>query len=281
MNNILKSTATETAGNDVNIHPTAIVHPKARLGLNVQIGPYCVIGADVALGDRVRLVSHVVIDGLTTVGEDSVVYPFASLGLPPQDLKYRGEASTLKIGARNRIREHVTMNPGTLGGGMVTEVGNDGLFMVGGHVAHDCRLGDNIIMANNATLAGHVVLGDYVVVGGNSAIHQFVRVGPHAMVGGMTGVEQDVIPFGLVIGDRAWLNGLNLVGMERRGFTRDDIQAMRNAYRMMFGPDGTLAERLEEVSRAFSHSPIVRQVIEFARAKSSRGLCQPRAQNGQ
>jgi len=281
MNNPLKSNATETAGNVVTIHPTAIVHPRARLGEGVQVGPYCVIGADVVLGDRVRLISHVVVDGITILGEETVVFPFASLGLAPQDLKYRGEASTLRIGARNRIREQVTMNPGTEGGGMVTEVGNDGLFMVGAHVAHDCRLGDHVIMANNATLAGHVGLGDYVVVGGNSAIHQFVRVGPHAMVGGMTGVEQDVIPFGLVIGDRAWLNGLNLVGMERRGFPRDDIQAMRNAYRMMFGADGTLAERIEEVSRTYSDSPIVRQVIEFARAKSGRGLCQPRAQNGQ
>jgi UDP-N-acetylglucosamine acyltransferase len=280
MSNSLKSTSTESAGNAVTIHPTAIVHPKASLGEGVVIGPYCVVGPDVVLEDRVQLMSHVVIDGMTSLGEDSIVFPFASLGLAPQDLKYRGEPSTLKIGARSRIREQVTMNPGTEGGGMVTEVGSDGLYMVGAHVAHDCRLGDHVIMANNATLAGHVSLGDYVVIGGNSAVHQFVRIGPHAMVGGMTGVEHDVIPFGLVMGDRAWLNGLNLVGMERRGFARDEVQAMRTAYRMMFGPEGTLAERIEEVARAFAAYPIVIQVVEFARAKSSRGLCQPRTQNG-
>jgi UDP-N-acetylglucosamine acyltransferase len=262
------------------IHPTAIVHLKAELGDDVEIGPYCVIGPDVVLRNRVRLLSHVVIDGRTTVGDDTIVFPFASLGLPPQDLKYRGEPSTLEIGARNRIRENVTMNPGTEGGGMVTRVGDDGLFMVGAHIAHDCLIGDNVIMANNATLGGHVALGDYVVIGGVSAVHQFVRVGPHAMVGGMSGVEQDVIPFGLVLGDRARLTGLNLVGMERRGFARDDIQGVRSAYRMLFGPDGTLAERLDETARVFASNPYVTQIIAFARAKSSRGLCQPRAQNG-
>ena len=264
----------------VTVHPTAIVHPKAILGAGVDVGPYCVVGPDVVLGDRVRLISHVVVDGRTTIGVDSVVFPFASLGHAPQDLKYGGEPSTLEIGARSRIREQVTMNPGTEGGGMVTRVGDDGLFMVGCHVAHDCILGDHIFMAINATLAGHVVMGDFAVLGGLSAVHQFVRIGPHAMVGGMTGVEQDVIPFGLVMGDRARLTGLNLVGMERRGFSREDIHGVRSAYRMMFGPDGTLAERIEEVAQVFSANQYVRQIIAFARAKSSRGLCQPRAQNG-
>ena len=280
MSSVLTPALTKSPKAAVTVHPTAIVHPKAVLREGVEIGPYCVIGPDVVLGDRVRLISHVVIDGRTTIGVDSTVYPFASLGQAPQDLKYKGEPSTLEIGARSRIREHVTMNPGTEGGGMVTRVGDDGLFMVGAHIAHDCILGDHIIMANNATLAGHVVLGDFAVVGGLSAIHQFVRIGPHAMVGGMTGVEQDVIPFGLVMGDRARLTGLNLVGMERRGFPREDIQGVRSAYRMLFGPDGTLAERIEEVARVFSANQYVRQIIEFARAKSSRGLCQPRAQNG-
>jgi UDP-N-acetylglucosamine acyltransferase len=270
---------TKSSNIAVTVHPTAIVHPNAVLGQGVEIGPYCVIGSDVVLHDRVRLISHVVVDGRTTIGVDSVVFSFASLGQAPQDLKYAGEPSTLEIGARSRIREQVTMNPGTAGGGMVTRVGNDGLFMVGAHVAHDCILGDHIIMANNATLAGHVTLGDFAVIGGLSAVHQFVRIGPHAMVGGMTGVEQDVIPFGLVMGDRARLTGLNLVGMERRGFPREDIQGVRSAYRMLFGPDGTLAERIEEVAQVFSANQYVRQIIEFARAKSSRGLCQPRAQN--
>lgn len=276
----MSSALTPASKTAVTIHPTAIVHPKAVLGAGVEIGPYCVIGPDVVLGDRVHLISHVAVDGRTTIGAESTVYPFASLGQAPQDLKYKGEPSTLEIGVRSRIREQVTMNPGTEGGGMVTKVGDDGLFMVGAHVAHDCILGDHIIMANNATLAGHVVLGDFAVIGGLSAVHQFVRIGPHAMVGGMTGVEQDVIPFGLVMGDRARLTGLNLVGMERRGFAREDIHGVRSAYRMMFGPDGTLAERIEEVAQVFSANQYVRQIIEFARAKSSRGLCQPRAQNG-
>ena len=263
----------------VTIHPTAIVHPDAVLGQGVTIGPFCVIGADVELGDRVQLSSHVVVDGRTTLGADSVVFPFASLGQPPQDLKYKGEPSRLEIGARNRIREQVTMNIGTEGGGMVTRVGDDGLFMVGAHVAHDCILGDHVIMVNNATLGGHVVLGDFAIIGGISAVHQFVRIGAHAMVGGMTGVEQDVIPFGTVTGDRARLSGLNLIGMERRGVAKDDIHGVRNAYRMMFGPDGTLAERIEEVSRVFADNQYVRQIVDFARAKSSRGLCQPRNVN--
>jgi UDP-N-acetylglucosamine acyltransferase len=263
----------------VAVHPTAIVHPKAALGEGVAIGPYCVVGAEVALGDRVQLLSHVVVDGRTTIGADSIVFPFASLGQAPQDLKYKGEPSTLEIGARSRIREQVTMNIGTAGGGMVTRVGDDGLFMVGAHVAHDCILGNHVILANNATLGGHVQLGDFAVIGGVSAVHQFVRIGAHAMVGGMTGVEQDIIPFGTVTGDRARLTGLNLIGMERRGFSREDIQGVRAAYRVMFGPTGTLAERIEATAQAFSANPYVRQIVEFARAKSSRGLCQPRAQN--
>jgi UDP-N-acetylglucosamine acyltransferase len=281
MHDALKPSASRLDLAGVAIHPSSVVHPGATLGPGVEIGPFCTVGADAILKDRVRLISHVTIDGLTTIGEDTIVFPFASLGLPPQDLKYKGEPSTLEIGARNRIREQVTMNTGTAGGGMVTRVGDDGLFMVGAHVAHDCILGDRVIMANNATLAGHVVMGDHAFIGGNSAVHQFVRIGPHAMVGGMTGVEQDVIPFGLVTGDRAKLTGLNLVGMERRGFPREDIQEVRSAYRMMFGPDGTLAERIEEVARVFSGNAQVQQIIAFARAKSGRGLCQPRPTNGQ
>lgn len=280
MNNVLKPSASEAGPPEVSIHPTALVDRRAELGAGVQIGPYCTVGPDVVLGDRVRLVSHVVIDGRTSIGDDTIVFPFASLGLPPQDLKYKGEPSKLAIGARNRIRENVTMNPGTEGGGMVTRVGDDCLFMVGSHVAHDCIVGDHVIFANNGTLGGHVVMGDYSFVGGNSAVHQFVRIGAHAWIGGMTGVERDVIPFGQAMGDRARLTGLNLVGLERRGFSRDDIQHMRTAYRMMFGPEGTLAERVDEVAEVFAANPYIMQIVEFIRAKSSRGLCQPRAQNG-
>jgi UDP-N-acetylglucosamine acyltransferase len=194
------------------IHSTAIVSSKATIGKDVQIGPFCVIGADVVLGDGVVLRSHVVVEGRTRVGPGTEIFPFASIGHCPQDLKYAGEPSELVIGANNTIREYVTMNPGTTGGGMVTTVGDGGLFMVGVHVAHDCRIGDRVIMANNATLAGHVIIEDDAIIGGLAAVHQYVRIGRRAMVGGMSGVEHDVIPFGLVMGDRATLNGLNVIG---------------------------------------------------------------------
>ncbi|WP_372396676.1 acyl-ACP--UDP-N-acetylglucosamine O-acyltransferase [Azospirillum sp. HJ39] len=260
----------------VTIHPSAIVDPAAKLGEGVGIGPFCVVGPDVTLGDGVRLVSHVAVDGRTSIGADTVIYPFASIGHRPQDLKFHGEPSELVIGARNQIREHVTMNPGTEGGGMITRVGDDGLFMMGSHVAHDCIVGDHVIMANNATLGGHVTLGDYVIIGGLSAVRQFVRIGSHAMIGGMSGVENDVIPFGLVMGDRARLAGLNLVGLERRGFKKDDIHALRAAYRMLFGPEGTFAERVEEVGRDFGERALISDVLTFIRAKEARSLCQPR-----
>ncbi len=262
------------------VHPSAVVNPAARLGEGVEIGPFCCVGGEVELAAGVRLVSHVVIEGRTRVGAGTVIYPFAVLGTPPQDLKYRGEASELVIGRNNRIREHVTMNPGTAGGGMITTVGDEGLFMVGAHVAHDCRLGDHVILANNATLAGHVVVGDYAILGGLSAVHQFVRIGPHAMIGGMSGVENDVIPYGLVMGERARLSGLNLVGLERRGYSREDIQALRAAYRVLFGSGGTLAGRIEEVANLFQDHQVVGDIVAFLRAKSSRAVCQPRAENG-
>jgi UDP-N-acetylglucosamine acyltransferase len=257
------------------IHPTAIVDPKAQLGAGVIIGPYCTVGASVRLGDHVRLVSHVVIDGRTTIGANTTVYPFASLGLPPQDLKYHGEPSTLDIGTHNQIREYVTMNPGTEGGGMVTRVGDQCLFMVGAHVAHDCLLGSHVILANSATLAGHVTVGDYAIVGGLSAVHQFVRIGAHAMIGGMSGVDNDVIPFGTVKGERAALAGLNIIGLERRGFDRDEIKALRSAYRLLFANEGTMAERLEEVANLYGQQELVASVVDFIRARSSRPLCQP------
>ncbi|KAA0682544.1 acyl-ACP--UDP-N-acetylglucosamine O-acyltransferase [Azospirillum brasilense] len=258
----------------VSIHPTAVVDPAATLGEDVSIGPFCVVGPDVQLGDRVRLTSHVVVEGRTRIGEDSVIYPFASIGHRPQDLKFKGEPSELIIGRNNQIREHVTMSPGTEGGGMVTRIGDNGLFMVGVHVAHDCVVGNNAVLANNATLAGHVELGDFVTIGGLSAVRQFVRIGSHAMIGGMSGVEKDVIPYGLVMGDRARLAGLNLVGLERRGFQKDEIHALRAAYRLLFGNEGTFAERMEEVGRDMGQQTLVADVLTFARA--SRSLCQPR-----
>jgi UDP-N-acetylglucosamine acyltransferase len=259
-----------------NIHPTAVVDSKAEIAESAVIGPFCVVGPDVRLGESVELVSHVAVAGRTTIGDGTRIFPFASIGHPPQDLKYKGEPSTLEVGKNNQIREHVTMNPGTEGGGMVTRVGDNCLFMASAHVAHDCILGDHVIMANNATLAGHVMVGEYAFLGGLSAVHQFVRIGKHAMIGGMSGVEADVIPFGMVIGNRAYLNGLNIVGLKRRGFSRDDIHTLRNAYRLMFAPEGTLQERLSDVEEQFQSNPVVMEILAFIRAESSRSLVTPK-----
>ena len=263
----------------VDIHATAVVDSKAQLGEGVVIGPYCVVGPDVKLGDRVHLFSHVVVDGRTTIGEGTVIYPFASIGTRPQDLKFHGEHSTLEIGANNQIREHVTMNPGTEGGGMLTKVGDNGLYMVGVHIAHDCVVGNNVVMANNATLAGHVQIGDFAVIGGLAAVHQFVRIGAHAMIGGMSGVESDVIPYGMVMGERAHLAGLNIVGLERRGFKREDIHSLRSAYRMLFAAEGTMAERLEDVATQYKEQQLVDGMLAFIRSRTSRALCQPKQEH--
>jgi len=262
------------------IHPTAIVAPGARLADDVVVGPYCVVGEDVVLDSGVTLKSHVVIDGRTTIGERTRVFPFASIGFETQDLKYAGEPSSLEIGRDNTIREHVTMNPGTTGGGMVTRIGDHCLFMVGAHVAHDCQIGDHVILVNNATLGGHVVVEEYAILGGLSAVHQFVRIGRHAMIGGMSGVERDVIPYGQVMGDRARLNGLNIIGMQRRGFSRDDIQGLRSAYNYLFGDAGTLSERVDEVAKRFGGIRPVDDIVAFIRSDSSRAICQPKGPNG-
>lgn len=262
------------------IHPTAIVSSGASVAEDVEIGPYCIVGERVRLAAGVRLQAHVVVDGRTEIGEGTRVFPFACIGLEPQDLKYRGEASSLVIGRNNTIREYVTMNPGTAGGGMVTRVGSNGLFMVGAHIAHDCQIGDHVVMANNATLAGHVTIGDYAVLGGLCAVHQFVRIGRHAMIGGMSGVERDVIPYGQVMGDRARLCGLNIIGMQRRGFSRDDIQGLRAAYQFLFSEGGTFSDRVSDAAERFGGIGPVDDIIDFIRADSSRAICQPKGANG-
>ncbi len=262
-----------------NIHTTAIVEPGASIDADVAIGPYCHVGAEVTLAAGVRLVSHVVIAGRTKIGENTRVYPFASIGHQPQDLKYKGEPSSLVIGRNNVIREHVTMNPGTEGGGMVTTVGDNCLFMVGCHVAHDCRIGNYVIMANNATLGGHVEIGEYAILGGLSAVHQFVRIGRYAMIGGMSGVEQDVIPYGSVMGDRAKLSGLNIIGLKRQGFSRENIHALRTAYRLLFAQEGAITERLDDVIEMFDSNEPVMEIVTFMRAESARGVCQPKSGN--
>jgi UDP-N-acetylglucosamine acyltransferase len=262
----------------VTIHPTAVIEDGAQLAANVVVGPYCTVGPSVILGEGVELVSHVVLAGRTTVGSGTRIWPFASIGHQPQDMKFRGEASWLEIGANCTIREHVTMNPGTKGGGLHTRVGANGVFMMGCHVGHDCQIGDNVIMANNATLAGHVEIGEFAILGGLSAVHQFVRIGSHAIVGGMSGVDRDVIPYGSVIGNRAELGGLNLIGLKRRGFDRDTIHALRGAYRIIFHSDigRTLAERAALASAEYAEYAPVKRLADFILSDTSRSLCMPR-----
>jgi UDP-N-acetylglucosamine acyltransferase len=261
------------------IHPTAIIDSAAKIGANVSIGPYSVVGPDATLDDGVTLLSHVVVTGRTSVGANTRIFPYASIGHQPQDQKYKGEQSSLEIGCNNVIREYVTMNPGTKGGGMVTHIGNNCLFMVGAHVAHDCRIGDHVILVNNATLAGHVNIEEWGIIGGLSAVHQFVRIGKHAMVGGMTGVSNDVIPYGSVMGNRARLSGLNIVGLKRRNFSRDDIHNLRKAYRLIFAEEGTMTERLADVAELFSDNEPVMDIVNFIKSDSSRSICQPKMED--
>ena len=257
------------------IHATALIEPGAELADDVVVGPFCVVGSRVRLSPGVRLESHVVVTGRTTIGDACQVFPFACLGHRPQDLKWSGEETELVVGARNQIREHVTMHPGTAGGGGVTRIGDGGLFMAAIHVAHDCQIGDGVIMANNATLGGHVTIGDHSVLGGVCAIHQYVRIGRQAMIGGLAGVEHDVIPYGTVLGNRARLVGLNMVGMKRRGASREEVHEVRSAYRLLFQGEGAFADRVEAARRRFAHQPRVMEIIAFIDGAGSRALCLP------
>jgi UDP-N-acetylglucosamine acyltransferase len=257
------------------IHKTAIVESGARIGDDVDIGPYCIVGPKVELKERVRLVAHVVLDGRTTIGAGTIVYPFASLGQPPQAFAYHGEDTTLVIGENNLIREYVTMNPGTADGRGITSVGSNCMFMANSHVAHDCDLGDNIVFANCATVGGHVEIGDYAWFGGMAGAHQFTRIGKHAFVGGLAGLRGDLIPFGSVIGNHAHLAGLNLVGLKRRGFSREVIHDLRNAYRLLFAEEGTFQERLDDVAELFAKSSEVMAIVDFIRSGGQRPLCMP------
>lgn len=257
------------------IHPTAIIDGKARLGEDIVIGPYCVIGPDVQLGDRCRLHSHVVLDGHTMIGEDCEIFSFAALGHAPQHLKYAGEPTRLIIGNRNIIREHVTMHTGTQMGHFQTVIGDDGLFLAGSHVAHDCIVGNHVIMANGVGIAGHVELGDHVYMGGYSAVHQFVRIGKHAVIGGVTAVVEDVIPYGSVTGERGRLHGLNIVGLKRRGFSRQDISQLRSLYKFLFEGEGQFADRLAEAGRQGLSGPPA-DILEFLGEQANRPLCLPK-----
>ena len=261
---------------ETRIHPMAVVSPGARLGTGVTVGPFCTVGGDVELGNGVTLISHVAVAGRTTVGARTRIFPFASIGHEPQDLKYRGEASRLEIGDDCLIREGVTMNPGTESGGLLTRVGSHSVFLANSHVAHDCHVGEHVIFSNNVMLAGHCRVADYVIMGGGAAVHQFVRIGRNAFVGGMAGVEHDVIPYGMALGNRAYLAGLNVVGLKRRGFGREQIHELRRAYRALFAPEGTLKERVADVAETFSGQAEVNEILDFIREGGDRAVCVPR-----
>ncbi len=257
-----------------NIHPTAIVAPGARIAPDASVGPWCSVGADVELQSGARLISHVAIDGHTVIGPEVLVYPFCTIGLPPQDLKYKGEPTETLIGARTQIREHCTIHRGTVTGTGVTRVGADCLLMAVVHVAHDCALGDGVIVANNVVMGGHVTIGDNAVIGGASALHQFVRIGRGAMVGGVSGVEADVVPFATVLGNRAYLSGLNLIGLKRRGVDRAGLHRLRTVFRTLFIGDGSgevFSDRVARM-RAQAEDPLVLELLDFIEAPSRRGL---------
>ena len=258
------------------VHASACVEPGAQIGVGAYIGPFCHVGPEVTLGDGVRLASHVSVAGVTTVGARTRVFPFAAIGHEPQDLKYRGERVTLTIGEDCLIREGVTMNPGTAGGGHATVVGSHSVFLANAHVAHDCRIGDNVILSNNVMLAGHCQVGDFAIISGGAAAHQFVRIGAHAFIGGLAGVENDVIPFGIALGNRAALAGLNVVGLKRRGFSHEALHDLRRAYKQLFGAKGTLKERIEDVAAAYPDQEAVQQIVAFLREGGERAVCTPR-----
>jgi UDP-N-acetylglucosamine acyltransferase len=260
------------------IHPSAEVDKDAEIGNGVEIGPFCVIGPNVKIGDNSVLHSHVSIAGHTTLGSGNEIFPYASLGHIPQDLKFDNEKSFLEIGDGNRIRENVTINLGTKGGGGITRVGNNGLFMVGAHVAHDCIVGDNIVMANNAALGGHVEVENNVIFGGFSAIHQFSKAGKFSFIGAGAMVTGNVIPFATVMGDRACLSGLNLVGLKRANFKREDIHSLRGAYKVLFSSSDVdlLEERVQQAEDQFGGTPLVKDLLIFIKSIDKRGLCLPR-----
>lgn len=261
-----------------NIHETAVIEKGAKIAKSAQIGPFCVVSKDAIIKDKVELVSHVSVLGKTTIGEGTRVFPFATLGGGSQHLSHMdNKDAKLIIGKNNVIREHVTMHLGTpLTDENITTVGDNGLFMVNSHVAHDCVVGNNVIMTNNAVIAGHVHLEDGCILGGNSAVHQFCRIGTKAMVGGMTGVERDVIPFGMVVGDRAKLAGLNVIGLKRSGVDKTGLGMIRKAYNLLFKSDLTMCEAVEKVEREFGDNEHIKQILEFIKKDSTRKFCSAR-----
>jgi len=257
------------------IHTSAVIDKSAKINKNVKVGPFCYVGPDVELGENVELISNVHIEGNTKIGNNTKIYPFASIGTQPQDLKYKMEKNSLEIGEKNIIREYVTINPGTEGGGSKTIVGNNCLFMISSHVAHDCKIGNDVIIANNVPLGGHVTIEDSVVIGGNSAVQQFTRIGRLAMIGGMTGVLKDVIPFGLSIGNRNYLQGLNLIGLRRKKYENTKIMDLDKAYKEIF-TSKNLYENLNKINGDFKDNELVNEVIKFIEKDKKRPICTPK-----
>ena len=256
------------------IHKTAIVDPKAKISSSVNVGPYSIIGPNVEIGEDTDINSHVSIAGHTKIGKNNKIYPFASIGNDPQDLKFKGEISSLEIGDNNKIREYVSINPGTDGGSGVTKIGNNCLFMVSSHVAHDCNIGNNIVVVNNVAIGGHVHIEDNAIIGGNSAVHQFIRIGKFAMIGGMCAVIRDVIPYGLVHGNRSILQGINLIGFRINNISNQDITLLSNAYKELFKSEN-LSENLKNLSDDFKKNNLVMEILEFLQKDKKRPICTP------
>jgi UDP-N-acetylglucosamine acyltransferase len=256
------------------IHSSSVIDQKAKISKNVKIGPFCYVGPDVELSEEVELISNVHIEGNTKIGKGTKIFPFASIGTQPQDLKFKNETNSLDIGEHNTIREYVTINPGTEGGGSKTLVGNNCLFMISSHIAHDCKIGNRVIIANNVPLGGHVIIEDSVVIGGNSAVQQFTRIGKMAMIGGMTGVLHDVIPYGLSTGNRNSLQGLNLIGLRRAKFENKDILGLSEAYKEIFATKN-INENISKLNGSFQKNPLVKNVIEFITKDKKRSICTP------
>ena len=256
------------------IHNSSVIDKKAKISKNVKIGPFCVVGPNVELSENVELISNIHIDGNTKIGKGTRIFPFACIGTQPQDLKFKGEKNYLLIGENNLIREYVTINPGTEGGGSVTKIGNNCLFMISSHIAHDCNIGNNVIIANNVPLGGHVTIEDSVVIGGNSAVQQFTRIGRLAMIGGMTGVLKDVIPFGLSIGNRNFLQGLNLIGLRRHKYENQKIMGLDKAYKEIFSSKN-FYENLSKINGEYKDNELVGEVIKFIEKDKKRPICLP------
>ena len=256
-------------------HKTAIIDKKTELGKDITIGPYSIIGANVQIKNHVKIHSQVNIQGDTIIDEGTEIFPFASIGTIPQDLKYHGEKTKLIIGKKNTIREHVTISPGTKGGGSITKIGNNCLFMVGLHIAHDCIISDNVILANNATLAGHVIINNNAIIGGLSAVHQYVRIGKYAMIGGMSGVEQDIIPYGLYTGIRSNLRGLNIIGLKRKGVNKDKILKLKKFYSLIFDNKNSIDLNVKNLKNNLIKIDELNDIISFILSNSSRGICTP------